>query len=94
MHKRIGFCCKWLNDTSEFGGMKVNAKDRELNGRSTTMRWLREHKDEAEQRQWDIMNHNSAAAERLIERDGTLQPGRRMVRHGRVQLQGYTEKDW
>ena len=36
MVQRFGFCCKWLNDTSEFGGMKVNAKDRELNGRSTT----------------------------------------------------------
>ena len=50
MVQRFGFCCKWLNDTSEFGGMKVNAKDRDLNGRSTTMRWLREHKDEAVQR--------------------------------------------
>ena len=94
MHKRIGFCCKWLNDTSEFGGMKVNAKDRDLNGRSTTMRWLREHKDEAEQRQWDIMNHNAAAAVRMIERVGTLAPERRMVRLGSEQLQGYTEKDW
>jgi UV DNA damage endonuclease len=94
MHKRIGFCCKWLNDTSEFGGMKVNAKDRDLNGRSTTMRWLREHRDEAEQRQWDIMNHNAAAAVRMIERVGTLPPGRRMVRLGSEQLQGYTEKDW
>jgi hypothetical protein len=27
MVQRFGFCCKWLNDTSEFGGMKVNAKD-------------------------------------------------------------------
>ena len=46
---RIGFCCKWLNDKSAFGGMKVNAKDRDLNGRSTTMRWLREHPEDAEQ---------------------------------------------
>ena len=23
---RIGFCCKWLNDPSETGGIKVNAK--------------------------------------------------------------------
>jgi len=74
--------------------MKVNAKDRELNGRSTTMRWLREHKSEAEQRQWDIMNHNAAAAVRLIERVATLPPERRMVRLGSEMLQGYTEKDW
>jgi UV DNA damage endonuclease len=92
--KRIGFCCKWLNDPSECGGMKVNAKDRELNGRSTTMRWLREHPAEAEQRQWDIMNHNTTAAVKLIERVATLPANRRMVRLGSEMLQGYTEKDW
>jgi len=92
--KRIGFCCKWLNDPSECGGMKVNAVDRDLNGRSTTMRWLREHPAEAEQRQWDIMNHNTSAAVRLIERVATLPPERRMVRLGSEMLQGYTEKDW
>ena len=31
MIQRFGFCCKWLNDTSEFGGMKVNAKDLPIN---------------------------------------------------------------
>lgn len=92
--KRIGFCCKWLNDPSECGGMKVNAVDRDLNGRSTTMRWLREHPAEAEQRQWDIMNHNTAAAVRLIERVASLPANRRMVRLGSEMLQGYTEKDW
>ncbi len=92
--KRIGFCCKWLNDPSECGGMKVNAKDRDLNGRSTTMRWLREHPAEAEQRQWDIMNHNTAAAVKLIERVASLPENRRMVRLGSEMLQGYTEKDW
>jgi UV DNA damage endonuclease len=92
--KRIGFCCKWLNDPSECGGMKVNAVDRDLNGRSTTMRWLREHPAEAEQRQWDIMNHNTAAAVKLIERVASLPANRRMVRLGSEMLQGYTEKDW
>ena len=94
MIKRIGFACKWINDPSEVGGMKVNAVDRELNGRSTTMRWLREHPAEAEQRQWDIMNHNAAAAVRLVERVGSLEPRLRMVRLGSEMLQGYTEKDW
>jgi len=91
---KVGFCCKWLNDPSECGGMKVNAQDRDLNGRSTTMRWLREHADLAEERQWDIMNHNARAAVRLIERVATLPPQRRMVRLGSEMLQGYTEKDW
>ena len=94
MPARIGFCCKWLNDPSECGGMKVNAKDRDLNGRSTTMRWLREHPADADQRQWDIMNHNASAAVRLIERVATLPEGRRMVRLGSEMLQGYTEPNW
>jgi UV DNA damage endonuclease len=94
MTPRIGFCCKWLSDPEECGGMKVNASNRELNGRSTTMRWLREHRDEAEQRQWDIMNHNAAAALRMVETVGALDPARRMVRLGSEMLQGYTESDW
>lgn len=94
MIKRIGFACKWLDDPSEVKGMKVNAANRELNGRSTTMRWLREHPAEAEQRQWDIMNHNTAAAVKMIERVGSLPEHLRMVRIGSEMLQGYTEKDW
>jgi len=92
--KRIGFACKWLDDASEVKGMKVNAANRELNGRSTTMRWLREHPLEAEQRQWDIMNHNTSAAVKMIERVAQLPTERRMVRIGSEMLQGYTEKDW
>jgi UV DNA damage repair endonuclease len=74
--------------------MKVNATDRTVNGRSTTMRWLREHPEEAEQRQWDIMNHNAAAALRMVERVGSLPEHKRMVRLGSEMLQGYTEPDW
>lgn len=74
--------------------MKVNAVDRALNGRSTTMRWLREHKSEAEQRQWDIMNHNATAALNMVERVGSLAPNLRMVRLGSEMLQGYTHADW
>jgi len=94
MSARIGFACKWINDPSQVGGMKVNATDRDLNGRSTTMRWLREHKGEAEERQWDIMNHNARAALLLVERVGSLPAHLRMVRLGSEMLQGYTEPDW
>ena len=58
------------------------------------MRWLKEHPGDAEQRQHDIMNHNTAAAVRMIERVGQLPPERRMVRLGSEMLQGYTEKNW
>ena len=92
--KRIGYACKWLDDASEVKGMKVNAANRELNGRSTTMRWLREHPLEAEQRQYDLMNHNTAAAVKQIERVAQLPAERRMMRIGSEMLSGYTEKDW
>jgi UV DNA damage repair endonuclease len=94
MTARVGFCCKWINDPSQVAGLKPNAVDRDLNGRSTTMRWLREHKLEAEERQWDIMNHNARAALLLVERVGSLPEHLRMVRLGSEMLQGYTEPDW
>jgi len=91
---KIGFCCKWLDHPDETAGRKPTVESRELNGRSTTMRWLREHKNEAEQRQWDIMNHNARAALLMVERVGAMPPGRRMVRLGSEMLQGYTEPSW
>ena len=91
---RIGLCCKWLDHPSETAGRKPTVESRELNGRSTTMRWLREHKSEAEQRQWDIMNHNARAALLMVERVGAMPEGRRMVRLGSEMLQGYTHEDW
>ena len=94
MKGKIGFCCKWIDHPEECAGRKPTSESRNLNGRSTTMRWLREHKTEAEQRQWDIMNHNTAAALRMVERVGSLPEHLRMVRLGSEMLQGYTEPDW
>jgi UV DNA damage endonuclease len=94
MTYRVGFCCKWIDHPAECAGRKPTSESRDLNGRSTTMRWLREHQNEAEQRQWDIMNHNAAAALRMVERVGSLPEHKRMVRLGSEMLQGYTEPDW
>jgi UV DNA damage repair endonuclease len=91
---KVGFCCKWIDHPAECAGRKPTSESRDLNGRSTTMRWLREHRNEAEQRQWDIMNHNAAAALRMVERVGSLPEHKRMVRLGSEMLQGYTEPDW
>ena len=91
---RIGFACKWIDTPEECAGRKPTSESRDLNGRSTTMRWLREHPEEAEQRQWDIMNHNAAAALRMVERVGSLPEHLRMVRLGSEMLQGYTEPAW
>ena len=80
MKGKIGFCCKWIDHPAECAGRKPTSESRDLNGRSTTMRWLREHKDQAEQRQWDIMNHNSAAALRMVEQIGRRRVGKECLR--------------
>lgn len=88
--KRIGFCCKWLSDMSA----KSNSLNHDLNGRSTTMKWLREHPEDAVERQWELMNFNARAAYNLVERVGCLEPELRQVRLGSEMLQGYTESNW
>ena len=68
---------------------------RPLNTKSTTVQWLnRQTKEIAEQRLWDIMEHNIAAYGRLIEYVGSLPQGLRMVRLGSDCLPVYTQQDW
>ena len=93
-HRRLGFACKWINDPSEVNGMKINARDRDLNTGSTTVRWLREHPQEAEQRLWDLMERNIEACYKLVARVGTLDEDLRMVRLSSDILPVYTEPSW
>ena len=93
--KRIGFACKWINDPSEVNGMKINARDRELNTGSTTVAWLkRQTADVAEQRLWDLMVRNIESVRKLVERVGTLDDELRMVRIGSDVLPVYTERNY
>jgi UV DNA damage repair endonuclease len=94
MVKRIGFACKWINDPAEVNGMKINAVDRDLNTGATTVRWLREHPLEAEQRLWDLMKRNIEACYKLVSRVGTLDEDLRMVRLSSDILPVYTEPSW
>ena len=94
MTNRIGFACKWINDSSEVNGMKINARDRDLNTGATTVRWLREHPQEAEQRLWDLMERNIEACYKLVARVGTLDEDLRMVRLSSDILPVYTEPSW
>lgn len=95
MIKRIGFACKWINDPSEVDGMKINARDRELNTGSTTVAWLnRQTREVAEQKLWDLMAGNIKAIGKLIEKVGTLDEHLRMVRISSDILPVYTQRDW
>jgi UV DNA damage repair endonuclease len=95
MIKRIGFACKWINDPSEVDGMKINARDRDLNTGSTTVAWLnRQEPKVAEQKLWDLMVRNIESIRKLVERVGTLDDELRMVRLGSDILPVYTQHDW
>jgi len=95
MIKRIGFACKWINDPSEVDGMKINAKDRNLNTGSTTVAWLkRQSQDVAEEKLWDLMRGNIEAVRKLVERVGNLDESLRMVRISSDILPVYTQRDY
>ena len=93
--KRIGFACKYLHEDQTQKKKVLEELQRPLTERSTTVAWLnRQTRDVAEQRLWDIMEHNSAAAKRLVEYVGSLTPELRMVRLGSNQLPCATHPDW
>jgi len=95
MTKRIGFACKYLHYKQNLPKKLLEELQRPLTERSTTVACLnRQSKDVAEERMWDIMVHNAAAAKRLVEYVGSLPPELRMVRLGSNQLPCYTQRDW
>ena len=95
MTKRIGFACKYLHYNQSQPKKLLEELQRPLTERSTTVAWLnRQTKDVAEERMWDIMVHNAAAAKRLVEYVGRLPPELRMVRLGSNQLPCATQRDW
>lgn len=88
MIKRIGFCCKWLDENG-------TTDDKTLNTKSTTVAWLnRQSKADAEQRLDDIMEHNIAATYKLVKTVGEMDERLRMVRLGSDILPVYTEPSW
>ena len=88
MTKRIGFCCKWLDENG-------TTDDKTMNTRATTVAWLkRQPRAEAEQRLWDIMQHNTAATLNLVRRVGEMDEHLRMVRLGSDLLPVYTEPNF
>jgi len=68
---------------------------RPFNTKSTTVAWLnRQSRDVAEQRLWDIMEHNIQSYYNLVEYVGGLPDGLRMVRLGSDCLPVFTERNW
>lgn len=92
---KVGFACKFMHHDQTQKKKILEEIQRPLTERSTTVRWLNMQTVEvAEQRLWDIMVHNAAAAKRLVEYVGSLPEQQRMVRLGSNQLPAATHKDW
>ena len=92
---RIGFACKYFHPDRTLKKKQLEEIERPLNERTTTITWLnRQTKEVAEQRLWDIMEHNCKSLDKLITYVGGLPNELRMVRLGSGILPGYTEPSW
>ena len=95
MIPRVGFCCKYLHPDQTQKKKVLEEIQRPLNTRSTTVQWLnRQTTEVAEQRLWDIMEHNIQSYYNLIEYVGGLPNELRMVRLGSDCLPVYTHTTW
>jgi len=93
--KRVGFACKYFHPDRTLKKKLLEEIERPLNMKCTTVAWLnRQTKEVAEQRLWDIMEHNLQALHRLIDYVGSLPNELRMVRLGSDILPVYTEPTW
>jgi UV DNA damage endonuclease len=95
MTGRIGFACKYHHPDRSLSKKLLEQIERPLNERSTTITWLnRQTRDVAEQRLWEIMEHNIEGMCNLVKYVGSLPDDLRMVRIGSNILPAYTQPDW
>lgn len=88
--KRIGFACKWVEDDPKKGIVSVEG----LNTGGTTLTWLRNNRDKAEDKMLEIMTKNITNTFNLVKQVATLPPALRMVRLTSDMMTGYTHDDW
>lgn len=95
MTKRIGFACKYMHSDQTLSKKVLEELQRPLTEKCTTVAWLnRQPQAISEERLWDIMVHNAAAAKKLVEYVGSLPNELKMVRLGSNQLPMYTHDQW
>ena len=76
MTARVGFCCKYLHPDQTQKPKLLEEIQRPLTEKCTTVAWLnRQTVNEAEERLYDIMQHNMQSAYNLVEYVGNLKPG-------------------
>ncbi len=92
---KVGFACKFMHHDQTQKKKLLEEVQRPYNNRSTTVAWLnRQTREDAEQRLWELMEHNISAFDKLITYVGGLHDKQRMVRLGSDVLPVYTEPTW
>ena len=92
---KIGFACKYMHHDRTLKKKELEAIERPYNNRCTTVAWLnRQTRDVAEERLYELMQHNIKSFDNLITYVGGLPDELRMVRLGSDVLPVYTEPTW
>ena len=94
MIKRVGFACKFMHEDQSLKPKQLKEIQQPLNFRATTIKWLRENQDVAQERVYEIVEHNLSATERLIDYVSDLPLEQRMLRLGSDLLPAYTEDNF
>ena len=92
--KRVGFACKFMHSDRTLKPKMLKEVEQPLNYRGTTIKWLRENQDLAQERVYDIVEHNLNATERLVDYVASLPLSQRMLRIGSDMLPAYTESNF
>lgn len=92
--KRVGFACKFMHSDRTLKPKMLKEVEQPLNFRGTTIKWMRENQDLAQERVYDIVEHNLNATERLVDYVASLPLSQRMVRLGSDMLPAYTESNF
>lgn len=92
--KRIGFCCKYLEEDQTQKPKILKEKQQMYTEKSTTRLWCNNNPDKAEQKLLDCVEHNMQSAYNLVEYVSTLPENMRMVRLGSNQIPMATEPTW
>ena len=66
MTRRIGFCCQWFHNDRSLKKKQLEEIERPMNTRATTVRWLNEHKEQAEEKLAFVFKHNIDGIKNLI----------------------------
>lgn len=94
MSGKVGFACKFMHDDQSLKPKLLEEIQRPLNFRTTTRKWCNDNPTKADERLFDLVQHNLSATRRLIEYVASLEPHQRMCRIGSDMLPLYTEPTW